>query len=1227
MNERIAIVEVTCSLRRGGDLASWAQALYTGTPVEVERAIPTGALRCRGWRDDVAVKEAAFQTLSEAIEAAQMWLTARDVDTVAVRADDALGAIGLSLARASEVAADRVYALLAGLEVGAAADGEAACRRGLVAAGVTPSEVGYLDLSGGVDLVDIAHAYRTGDAGLTCAVGGTAPLTTASPLWAVARAALMLRRRTLYRTLPAMAQEIEAAGSPLEGTPFYAAPDTRPWFTEGARHRRVATLVYADGERIENLVLVEPARMRAPRPTGAHAVIRPEATGELRYLIPLTGETPEEILDRLAALHRRVASGAAPAAVAEKACAAYASEADAPLALALVGSSTEGLLNEVAYAAEGVVRAAREATTGYLWQSPGGSCFTAAPLGSAGVAFVYPGAFNSYLGLGRDLFQHFPDLHDLLAPWVSDLERATAAQHLYPRSRSRLTEDERAARQAELWADPPSLIGSGTIFAIAHTLIVRGIFGVVPQAALGYSLGETSMLWAAGVWQEGDRGAAAMRASPLFRDRIVGPKAAVRAYWGLAPDEKVAWSTYLLKLRDGGAGGHEVLQRLLDREPRVDLTLINQPGEVVISGDEGACRRVIEALDCHALPVPYDVVIHSPAVASEVDAFAELYSHPVVQRPATRFYSAAAPKPLMLERAALADTMARMTCEPVDFPELVQRVYDDGARVFVELGPLGTCTRRIQRILRDQAHSAVAINPRPGGDYAGVISVLAHLVTQRVSVDLAALTGASGRRPTPERRLPEPRVMGFDAEGGIVRDLLAYRRDVAGAHAAFLDARHTAQVKARDVIALQVAAGQGMLGSPTRRPAEPSPAAVVTPQSRVSRKASHSLSRRVVYDEAALREFAEGDAERCFGPDFAVYRGRRLPRIPNGDLLLMSRVVEIAEDDHVLVSELDVADGAWFYDEGHYPDLPPYAVLMEMGLQPCGVLSAHRRTSLLQPEADLYFRNLDGVGELLAAPDLRGQSVQNTVRLLSSVQAQGAIVQRYTFALSCRGRRFYEGEATFGYFRREALGRQNGEAGDGLAERWPPGEIDAGRVTIPADTGVQGVWGGLERTGRLQLLDEIVALPRGGDHGQGHLRAQGRLSPSDWFFRAHFHQDPVMPGSLGVEAALQAMARYARWRYPHLALGATSYPTGSRATWRYRGQLTPADRDWAVEVHLAGVHETADRGVTLVGDAEIWKRNAAPAPDGGRRIYRMDGLAIRLIAPPASGLADDRRGA
>ena len=39
----------------------------------------------------------------------------------------------------------------------------------------------------------------------------------------------------------------------------------------------------------------------------------------------------------------------------------------------------------------------------------------------------------------------------------------------------------------------------------------------------------------------------------------------------------------------------------------------------------------------------------------------------------------------------------------------------------------------------------------------------------------------------------------------------------------------------------------------------------------------------------------------------------------------------------------------------------------------------------------------------------------------------------------------------------------------------------------------------------------------------GYLYAERTIDPSDWFFQFHFHQDPVMPGSLGVEAIIETM--------------------------------------------------------------------------------------------------------
>ena len=49
--------------------------------------------------------------------------------------------------------------------------------------------------------------------------------------------------------------------------------------------------------------------------------------------------------------------------------------------------------------------------------------------------------------------------------------------------------------------------------------------------------------------------------------------------------------------------------------------------------------------------------------------------------------------------------------------------------------------------------------------------------------------------------------------------------------------------------------------------------------------------------------------------------------------------------------------------------------------------------------------------------------------------------------------------------------------------------------------------------------------PAGGRAGLGYYEAVKGIDRKEWYFTAHFHLDPVMPGSLGLEAMLQL----ARW--------------------------------------------------------------------------------------------------
>ncbi|MBN1873647.1 MAG: PfaB family protein [Anaerolineae bacterium] len=1043
----------------------------------------------------------------------------------------------------------------------------------------------------------------------TCALGYT---STDSPsgMWALLKVIAGLEQRFIP-ALPGWSGP--QAPERWEATPFYVAPESRPWFLAAGATRRYAALATQPTGQAGVYAHIILSDGNLP---GYPASIRRQCYLEYVacYLLPVVAEDRECLLEKLREMRQQVETSSDPdvlRALCHQVLVEIQARAKGEYILALVGQDQAELLREIDHAFEGVENAFEK---GKDWQTPRGSYFTAQPLytldiAQRGVAFVYPGAFNSYVGLGRDLFQLFPSLYERLAAVITNVGEAVAEHRLYPRELAPWSEESKRASAEQLMQDPTALISSGTTFAMLYTMILRDLFGVSPQAALGYSLGEVSMLWASGVWCGGDKGLAAWQNSPLFKTQLAGPKLAVRKRWNLDLQEDF-WKSYLLKAQV------QEVQACLQNEERVYLTMVNTPGEVVIAGDPEGCQRVIAMLQCHALPVPYDSVIHNPVVWSEYEELVRLFTHNNVERPETRFYSAAGCAPLELEPETVAHTLAEMCCTPVDFPRLVQQVYDDGARIFIELGPQRTCTRWIERILRGKPHIAMPIN-RPGiKDVVALFGVLARLLSHGVAVNFWELKNG-GWRMTHNLQLktqnPQPTPQNLKLLEAYQYYLFPHQKQVAESHTAFLQMRQEVLRQTSALIAVQVTMVERMANQQIRE----SVCQRIEPQaSSIEHPISSIENPPFLFDAQHLREFATGDIARCFGPEYAIFQGRRVPRIPNGALLLMSRVVQILgrrgrfDGLPTLVSEYDVPENGVFGEistqwngdvSGHRArminrEVLHYATLMEIALQPCGVLSAYLGSMLPYPEVDFYFRNLDGHGRLLRTVDARGKTLVNRVRLLSSMTVRGIIIQKYDFSLSYEDVTFYEGEATFGYFTPDALKNQTG--------------LDRGVYRVPwlVETGTPALRFALSRVSPrapLVLLDTVQIVEYGGCYGQGYVYAEMMISPQDWFFACHFYQDPVMPGSLGVEAMIQAIQEYVLRLNPHLPsdnLYFTHIPD-HEVTWTYRGQITPDNRKLYLEVHIARI-QADNGGMTLIGDASLWKEKL--------RIYEVKGVGLRM---------------
>ncbi|MCW8996256.1 MAG: 3-hydroxyacyl-[acyl-carrier-protein] dehydratase FabA, partial [Psychromonas sp.] len=340
-----------------------------------------------------------------------------------------------------------------------------------------------------------------------------------------------------------------------------------------------------------------------------------------------------------------------------------------------------------------------------------------------------------------------------------------------------------------------------------------------------------------------------------------------------------------------------------------------------------------------------------------------------------------------------------------------------------------------------------------------------------------------------------------------------------------------------------------------------------------------------------LFEFATGNIAKCFGPEFDVYNGRIPPRTPCGDLQVVTQVRKVEgkrldfKNPASCTAEYYVPSDAWYFKKNSHENWIPYSLIMEIALQPNGFISAYMGTTLTYPEKDLFFRNLDGNGQLLKQLDLRGKTIINKSCLLSTSMAGGAIIQNFSFELSVDGEIFYRGKAVFGYFSAESLTNQLGLDNGKISRPWfidnniAEEQIERFELSdkqLPffntrADKPHYRLAGG-----QLNFVDKVSIVEGGGKAGLAYIYGERSVDASDWFFRYHFHQDPVMPGSLGVEAIIELLQSYAlkndlgaQFTNPRFIAPLTN------VLWKYRGQITPLNKQMSLDVHITNI--TSDK--------------------------------------------------
>ncbi|OGR19893.1 MAG: hypothetical protein A3K53_10940 [Deltaproteobacteria bacterium RIFOXYB2_FULL_66_7] len=355
-----------------------------------------------------------------------------------------------------------------------------------------------------------------------------------------------------------------------------------------------------------------------------------------------------------------------------------------------------------------------------------------------------------------------------------------------------------------------------------------------------------------------------------------------------------------------------------------------------------------------------------------------------------------------------------------------------------------------------------------------------------------------------------------------------------------------------------------------------------------------------LFDSNSILTFAVGKPSEAFGEPYKVFDSDRIiARLPGPPYQVLDRITRIEGCEAfklaaggIVDAEYDVPMDAWYFKSNGQPSMP-FGVLLEVALQPCGWLAAYVG-SALSSQTDLSFRNLGGTAIQYEEIGPDSGTLVTTVKMTKNVQSAGMLIQDYEMAVRRDGRLVYEGITEFGFFSKKALAEQVGVRG---AAPFAPSAADLGRALRPGFIGTPAMPDRM-----LMMVDSVDCyLPDGGPKGLGFIRGSKKVDPSEWFFKAHFYQDPVCPGSLGLESFIQLLKVAARERWPGAGGRFESMALGQKHTWLYRGQVVPKNKLVTVEACITAVDD-ARRLLKADGFLKV----------DGLVIYKMTDFSIRI---------------
>lgn len=275
------------------------------------------------------------------------------------------------------------------------------------------------------------------------------------------------------------------------------------------------------------------------------------------------------------------------------------------------------------------------------------------------VAFTFPGQGSQRINMARDLFVVFPAMRQIIDNYP-ELEKVVFPSTTF--NEADLKQQKETIKDTRL-AQP--LLG---IVDLALAKFLESL-GIIPDMLAGHSYGELPALCFSGVFAE---------------DQLV--------------DLSIQRAQSILNSVEGGDPGsmlaasatHERLQPIIAKVEGCYPVNFNAPTQCVIAGSTEAINKLLEVLKqegISAKKLEVACAFHSPLLAKSKGLYADVLKDVPFQEMQIPVWSNTTAEVYPSNPSDIKERLTDHLVQPVRFVEQMQAMYNDGARIFIEVGP------------------------------------------------------------------------------------------------------------------------------------------------------------------------------------------------------------------------------------------------------------------------------------------------------------------------------------------------------------------------------------------------------------------------------------------------------------------------------------------------------------------------------------------------------------